>query len=195
MMHPPHMVGFDGGYVAALIVLMVVLTAAVYTELQSNRIPNGLTLGGMGVGLLIGWSPWGISLGSSLIGLAIGFGFLFMFYVFGGMGGGDVKLMGAVGALLGHQLIQPTLVYTAFIGGAMAVVTWIWHAKLWDRAAATATGEEGGTPPAEGADPAEEVAVEAPATPIDPVMVPGRTIPYGLAIVAGSLLTVFLNRA
>src|SRR5579862_5380360 len=93
---------------SAFMVLAMMLAIAVYVELKERRIPNWLTLSGMALGLFIAWSN--NALPSSIGGLLIGFGFLFIFYVFGGVGGVDVKLMGAAGALLGIKLIQPALV-------------------------------------------------------------------------------------
>jgi prepilin peptidase CpaA len=118
---------------SSFLVLAVMLAIAVYVELKERRIPNWLTLSGMALGLLIAWLNH--TLASSIVGLLIGFGFLFIFYVFGGVGGGDVKLMGASGALLGFHLIQPALVYTAFIGAFLAVMMLIWRKDFWMRLA------------------------------------------------------------
>src|ERR1041385_7904954 len=85
----------------ALLVLGLVLIVAVYFEMKERRIPNWLTILGMGLGLLIAYLHSTAAFWSSVGGLVIGFGFLFIFYVFGGIGGGDVKLMGAAGALMG----------------------------------------------------------------------------------------------
>lgn len=118
---------------AALMTLFVVLTLAVYMELKESRIPNWLTLSGMSLGLLISYLHGHAAFVSSLAGLAIGFGFLFIFYMFGGVGGGDVKLMGAAGALMGAQMIKPALFYTTFIGAFIAIVMVIWRKDFWMR--------------------------------------------------------------
>ncbi len=114
-------------------VLALMLAIAVYVELKERRIPNWLTLSGMALGLLIAYLDHFFML--SIVGLLFGFGFLFIFYVFGGVGGGDVKLMGAAGALMGAHLIQPALVYTAFIGAFLAVMMLIWRKDFWMRMA------------------------------------------------------------
>jgi prepilin peptidase CpaA len=118
---------------AALLVLVVMLTLAVYIELKDSRIPNWLTFSGMALGLLIAYLHGQNTFWASLGGLAIGFGFLFIFYVFGGVGGGDVKLMGAAGALMGVQMTKPALFYTAFIGAFIAVMMVIWRKDFWLR--------------------------------------------------------------
>ena len=111
----------------SLLVLALMLGFAVYVELKERRIPNWLTLTGMALGLLISYLHGVQAFWLSLGGLAIGFGFLFIFYVFGGLGGGDVKLMGAAGALMGANLIGPALFYTAFIGAFLAVMMLVWR--------------------------------------------------------------------
>ena len=161
----------DAGHLVAWGMLAAILTVTVYTELRDNRIPNWVTMPGLMVGFLAGYLPGGISLGTSVGGFLIGFGFLFLFYMFGGMGGGDVKLMGAVGALLGYPLILTVLMFTAFIGGAMAILALIWSKDFWRRLAGRFRKTD-----------AEDQAKEP-----EPVVVP-----YGIAIVVGSIMTIFL---
>lgn len=163
----------------SLLVLAAVLTIAVYLELKENRIPNWLTLSGMGLGLLIAYLRGTPVFWSSLGGLAIGFGFFFIFYVFGGVGGGDVKLMGAAGALMGVELIKPALVYTAFLGASLAVLIVIWRKDFWLRIATGFRRLAFWRKPAEAESP-------KPA-PI--------TVPYGLAIAAGCLLAIIVKSA
>lgn len=116
-----------------MLILFVLLTVAVYMELKEGRIPNWLTLAGMAAGLLVAFLHGQPVFWSSLGGLLIGFGFLFIFYLFNGVGGGDVKLMGAVGALLGAELIKPALFYTTFIGAFLAVMIFVWRKDFWLR--------------------------------------------------------------
>lgn len=162
-----------------LLTLGGLLIATAYTELKDNRIPNVIPLIGLTVGLLVGYFPGGPTLGQSIVGFLAGFGFLFVFYMFGGMGGGDVKLMGAVGALVGYPAILTVLMFTALIGGLMAIVVLIWNRQALKQVARSlnpfrrrkgeAAAEEGAEPP------------------------PAPTIPYGLAIVGGCLATFFLG--
>jgi prepilin peptidase CpaA len=169
------------GVLAPLAVLAVMLTIGVYAEIKESRIPNWLTISGMGLGLALGYlqlSPR-LTLISSLIGLCTGFGFLFLFYVFGGIGGGDVKLMGASGALLGAPLIGSALFYTAIVGGFMALMVLIWRQSLW-------AGLKKGMGMLVRRKKPEEVASEE----AEPV----TTIPYGLAIASGCLLALLFGR-
>ena len=161
----------------SLSVLALVLAVAVYIELKERRIPNWLTLPGMGLGLLISYTQGNTALWSSLGGLGMGFGFLFIFYVFGGVGGGDVKLMGAAGALMGSTLVKPALFYTAMIGAFIAVLMVIWRKDFWTRLAwgfhRLAFWRK--------------VSANEPA-PAGPV-----TVPYGVAIAIGCVLAIIVK--
>jgi len=89
-----------------------------------RRIPNWLSVGGTLVGLALnaflyeGWP--GLKL--SLLGLAAGFGLYFVLYALRAMGAGDVKLMGAIGAIVGWQDWFGIFIITAIIGGMMAMI-------------------------------------------------------------------------
>ena len=95
--------------------LMAVLVTATYTDLRSSRIPNLLTFTAMGTGPVAHACLAGFQgIFFSLEGLAVGLGLFFLLYVPGGLGAGDVKLMGAVGAMVGP--------YGAFISGLLAIL-------------------------------------------------------------------------
>ncbi len=98
-----------------------VLVAAII-DVLSHRIPNWLTLPSAALGLLIHFHLGGISgLVFGILGLATGFLLLFVVYLLGGMGAGDVKLLCAVGALLGPKLVFCTFIWMALVGGALAL--------------------------------------------------------------------------
>lgn len=129
-------------FVARHCVLMAVLIAAAYTDVAHRRIPNWLTLSGILAGLFLNFALGGIwddgafgaNLGSSLLAAAVS-GLVFLWpYLKGGIGGGDVKLMVAVGCLGGmHRgYIVYALFYSALIGALLAVLVLIWHRRLWE---------------------------------------------------------------
>jgi prepilin peptidase CpaA len=106
----------------ALLIVMVGL-AGVVEDLARRRISNWTSGGALAGGLIVnfayqGWKgAW-----HSLLGAIIGFAIFLIFYLLGGMGGGDIKLMAGFGALLGDSQILPAAMLSAVAGGLMAVV-------------------------------------------------------------------------
>src|SRR5262249_48436140 len=66
----------------------------------------------------------------ALGGAAAGFGVFLVFYLLGGMGGGDVKLMAGFGALLGASGILWAALWTAGVGGILAVLALMFKSAL-----------------------------------------------------------------
>lgn len=87
-------------------------------DLDHKILPNVLTLPGMLIGLFFALLGWTISIGQSILGLAIGFGILFLIAILsrGGMGMGDVKFLGLIGAFLGWRASLFTLFLGSFFG-------------------------------------------------------------------------------
>jgi prepilin peptidase CpaA len=100
---------------AIVVLLTVVLVTAMCTDLRSSRIPNWLTFPAMGAALVghawLGGFPGALF---SLAGLGAGLGLFLILYVTGSIGAGDVKLMAAVGALVGP--------YGALVCGLLAMM-------------------------------------------------------------------------
>jgi prepilin peptidase CpaA len=110
------------GVVAVL--LAMVLAAAVY-DVRYRRIPNWLTLAGILAGVALnGFLDQGRPglFVSSLLGLAVAFGVYFVLYALRAMGAGDVKMMVAVGAIVGWRDWFGIFIITAIIGGIMALI-------------------------------------------------------------------------
>jgi prepilin peptidase CpaA len=63
----------------------------------------------------------------SFAGLAVGIGILLVPYLMGGMGAGDAKLMGAVGAMIGAKGAIYAVICTAIIGGVYALALIMIH--------------------------------------------------------------------
>lgn len=101
---------------AIQILLVVLVMAAAATDIRSRRIPNWLTLSGVCAGLSLNWFLHGLDgLKSSVEGLLLGFGVYFVLYALRAMGAGDVKLMAAVGSVVG-----PSNWVAVFLASAMA---------------------------------------------------------------------------
>ena len=96
--------------------------AACVTDLRSRRIPNILTFGAALAAFAYGAVTGGLSgLGSALLGWLIGAAVFFVPFALGGLGGGDVKLLGALGAWLGPVGAIWVGLYTGIAGGVMAI--------------------------------------------------------------------------
>jgi len=103
-------------------IAILVGLAAMIDDLARRQIANWIPLSALAAGF--GWQIGQSGLNGLLyagIGTVAGFAVFLIFYLLGGMGGGDVKLMAGFGALLGfHQLISAAL-WTAGVGGLIAV--------------------------------------------------------------------------
>lgn len=102
---------------------LVVALWAGWLDWRSRRIPNWLTVSGFALGLginavLSGWSGFK----SGLEGAGIGLGVLLLPVILRGIGAGDWKLMGALGACLGPWKLVSVLLLSILIGGIMAVI-------------------------------------------------------------------------
>ncbi|MDT3778658.1 A24 family peptidase [Nitrospira sp. MA-1] len=94
------------------------LIVAAVTDVREGRIPNWLTgsLAVFGIGLNsleYGWDGFLFSLGGLIMGLVC----LIYFYLKGGMGAGDVKLLGAIGTILGPGQVVFAFAFAAMLGG------------------------------------------------------------------------------
>jgi prepilin peptidase CpaA len=113
--------------------LIVILTIAVITDLLYHKIPNALTFPVIFYGLiyhiyLMGFDGFLFSAGGLLVGLA-----LLLFLNIGGMmGAGDVKLMGAIGSILGPEGVFKAFLFTAVVGGIYALIVLAYHGQLLD---------------------------------------------------------------
>jgi prepilin peptidase CpaA len=99
------------------------LVAAMVFDVRYRKIPNILTfpamLAGMAYYTLTGG---GAGLLFSLGGLVTGLAVLFIFFLMGAMGAGDVKLMGAIGALSGFDVVINAALFSMVAGGVYALI-------------------------------------------------------------------------
>jgi prepilin peptidase CpaA len=107
---------------AALAPLVVLVILAAWWDVRSRRIPNALTLAGLLVALALRAFLGGGALVDGMLGAGLALGVLLPLFAMGGVGGGDVKLLVAVGAFLGLKGAMVGLLATALFGGAMAVL-------------------------------------------------------------------------
>ncbi len=114
------------------LILAGLLAVAVYTDMRWRKIPNLLTIPGMVAGLIVNfWVGGWPGLIIALQGLGLGVIFLFLPFLLGGLGAGDVKLMALVGAWLGAGLTVEACVLAALVGGMMAAAVLIRRRVFW----------------------------------------------------------------
>ena len=95
---------------------------ATVVDIRTRRIPNALTatMAGVGIGLAASGAS-GISLAASVAGMLVGFALMMPGHMLGATGAGDVKLMAAVGAIVGPGMTVTAFLFTAIAGGVLAV--------------------------------------------------------------------------
>jgi prepilin peptidase CpaA len=102
--------------------IIALVTAACFFDLRTRRIPNALTFGAL-AGFAFAAAMNGLSgLGMSLAGWAVAVALFLPFFLLRGMGAGDVKLLGAIGAWLGPAGALVAGFFTAVAGGVLALV-------------------------------------------------------------------------
>jgi prepilin peptidase CpaA len=158
-----------------IILLAVLLITAIYTDLRWFRIPNWLTFPAMGLGILV--QAWiGGSQGAlfSLAGLGVGMGLFLLPYVCRAMGAGDVKLMAAIGSIVGPTGALSVAILSVLAGGlyALGAMTYQWGIAATSKKLAFAT---------------YGAVVTGGATGVGELHLPFK-LRYGLAIAAGTLL-------
>lgn len=112
------------------LLLGLVVLAGVY-DIMCRRIPNWLVLASLTVGIalnlfLFGWP----GLRSSLLGIGLALVVYVPLYLLRGMGAGDVKLMMAVGAIVGPGAWFAILIFTAILGGVVALALLLLRGRL-----------------------------------------------------------------
>lgn len=105
------------------VVLAVLTGIAACTDMEARRIPNWLNLSGLIVGFALNLFLYGSAgLKNSALGLGVALLIYLPLFIIKGMGAGDVKLMAAVGALVGPANWLRIFALTAIFGGLIAAV-------------------------------------------------------------------------
>jgi prepilin peptidase CpaA len=163
---------------AAFAALVAGAVVATVIDLRTRRIPNALTatMAVVGIGLAAtGLS--GLSLVAAALGLVLGGALMLPGHALGATGAGDVKLMAAVGAIVGPVVVVKAFLFTAVVGGVLAVIVAFRRRRLTATLAGTARMIA--TP----GDARREIQSAAP----------DSRFAYGPAIAIGSLLAVLLK--
>jgi len=161
-----------------LILLAPLAIFVIYYDVRYRRIPNVLVLATLLAGISVNTAFGGFhGTLTSLEGFGLAFFPMLLMHIFGALGAGDVKLFGAVGAVLGVSLVPLTFVVVVMLGALLAFYTML-------RAGTVLTTLHGVLRIFVGLLPGWEMPRFT--------MAPDRrhTIPYGVAIVIGSLISV-----
>ena len=117
-----------------LIVLVTVAagsTIAAVIDLRTRRVPNALTVAIASAGLMLAASGAGrVGLAAAGGGCLVGVLVMLPGHLLGKTGGGDVKLMGAFGTLLGPAGILAAYLFTAIAGGVLALIVALHRRRL-----------------------------------------------------------------
>jgi len=164
--------------------LVLITGFAIGFDIREKRIPNRLILVAVGGGILLNAWQGVLQFEYSLLGLGLGVGLLFIPFALGWLGAGDVKFLGAVGAIVGVQLVPRVFFYSVILGGALALIS-IAFGAIRLKAFTTAWNElklliaSRGAAMPDGV--RDRVAKGAPA------------IPFGVAIGLGTLIAVYVD--
>ena len=97
--------------------LLAGLLLAAVIDHKQRRIPNWMSAAILAAGLTQSFFVGSmVSPGMSVLGMLAGFGLMFPFFVIGAKGGGDLKLMVAVGSWVGPGWVLAIFVIEALIG-------------------------------------------------------------------------------
>ena len=127
-----------------IFVVVIAVVIAALTDIRTYRVHNLVTLPLLVSGLIYhGVVGGSAGLIMSAYGAMIGLGLLFLFFLLGGMGGGDVKLLAGIGAWLGWQFTVVVLAIASIAAGIYALIfavitgrireTWAKFQILWFR--------------------------------------------------------------
>jgi prepilin peptidase CpaA len=152
-------------------------------DVYTRRVANWLTLPALLGALVLQYCLGGVhAFALALLAAVVAGGIFLVFFMAGGMGGGDVKLIAAIAAGIGLPDTGALLVLTALSGGAMAIVLALRHGRL--RNTVMNVGTIAIHHCNSGLEPHPELHVYNPRT---------LRLPYALAIAAGALLTLSLQ--
>ncbi|MCR9105779.1 MAG: A24 family peptidase [Gammaproteobacteria bacterium] len=115
-----------------VLILFGVLLAAAWMDIRVRRIPNWLTYPAILLGLALALLQGGVPLFlNHLLGFFVAGLPMLLLFVSGTLGGGDVKLMAAVGAFIGFPLVFNALISTFMLGGLFALLILIWQGRIF----------------------------------------------------------------
>jgi len=117
--------------VLADLVLLILIVTCLITDLKERKIYNKVVFPAVVAGIVLNTAHLGLpGLRTSIAGLITGILIFSVPFALGGLGAGDVKLLGSVGALKGPLFAVYTALAAALIGGVLALLVLLWQRKL-----------------------------------------------------------------
>ena len=165
------------------ITLLLPLAAIItYYDVRYRRIPNPFVFATLVSGIAINGIFGGLpGLYASVGGCVLAFGLMFLLHLFGAMGAGDVKLFAAIGAVIGAHLVLPNFLVVVLTGGVLAMISIIRSGRVMttmNRVLQILVGLLPGWNMPKFSVPADR----------------SHTIPYGVAITVGSIISMAIFR-
>ena len=158
---------------------LAVAIAAAVIDVQQHRIPNWLTYPAIVMGLLLRVCFFGRhGLLTAVGGCLLAGGIVFVFYAVRAMGAGDLKLLAALGAIVGPHYVVTILLTTAIAGGVFALIYVAYRGRI--RSTFSNVGTVMKFHVTGGLQTHPELNLDNPEA---------LRMPYGLAIAAGTLYT------
>jgi prepilin peptidase CpaA len=118
-------------YSTIQILAAALVLVAAFIDMRSRRIPNWLTLLGVLVGLGLNAFTYGLAgVRNSLGGMLLGFSAYLILYLLRAMGAGDVKLMAALGAIVGPENWVAVFIASAVAAGVLALALMVWKGRV-----------------------------------------------------------------
>jgi prepilin peptidase CpaA len=122
------------------LILTAFVVACCVVDVRTRRIPNAISGPAVVAGVILNTISYGLpGLGWSLAGVGIMVAILLAPFALGGLGGGDVKMMAAVGAFLGPRLALYGLLVGMVLGGIVMVIHLVRIGRLTEKVASLRT--------------------------------------------------------
>lgn len=113
--------------VTRLVIVLCVLGIAVYSDLRTRKIANAVTVTAFGIGLVLALIQGVGSLMNHLAAAIVPFLVLFLFFAVRMIGAGDIKLLCALGSIMGLQWIINCMILMIIAGGPIVLIYMLVH--------------------------------------------------------------------
>ena len=123
------------------LVVLAPVAFALVCDLRTREVPDWIPL------LILAWACLATAMGLNKVtwiglmaGALLGLGLSAAVFRLGGLGGGDVKLLAAIGAAVGPGVLLSILTWMAFAGGVLAVIAAVRGKRMFAYVPAIAVG-------------------------------------------------------